>query len=301
MIHLFLAKKKRAVPLSDTGKRGSPSTTFGVKSDAKRGSPSTTFGVKSDAKRGSPSTTFGVKSGAGFTLIEGIIASGIISTALIVGLALAYSNLIAAQANSDRIIAGNLAREALEVVRNIRDSNWLRFQANADKDNNAVNGIQFYSWDDFFDGWPNYNAATCTNGDCGNYFDVILSDVNFSNPNAYNYSLRKVTSVNRDALTCLQDTGQPSCRVHMQGTTYFQAAAPSGAATSYVRRVVLKPICWDGTNEIVDFDAVNPDMVCPVGTIKAGVLATAEVYWQRTNKTLDVQLKERFYNWRTKF
>ncbi len=78
----------------------------------------------------------------GFTLLEGIIAIGVISSALIVGLTLAISNLNAADENSDRILAGHLAREGLEAMRNIRDSDWMRRDANIDKDT-VTNGIQY--------------------------------------------------------------------------------------------------------------------------------------------------------------
>lgn len=234
----------------------------------------------------------------GFTLIEGIVASGIISTALIVGLALAYSNLTASRANSDRIIAANLAREALEVVRNIRDSNWLRLEANIDKDAVAAD-TQFYAWDDFFDCWPNYDTTTCVSSTPGNYFDVVMTDPNFSNT-SYNYSLKLVTSVNRDTLTCIQDSSQLACHVRRKGSLYYQSAAGSDPFTPFYRRVILKPVCWNGTDEIVDFDALSPDMLCPTTYTRVGVLVTAEVVWQRDNKTLNVQLKERLYNWRTR-
>ncbi|MEK7583844.1 MAG: hypothetical protein AAB490_01250, partial [Patescibacteria group bacterium] len=147
----------------------------------------------------------------GFTLIEGIISIGIISTAMMVGLGLAVSNLTAAQANSDRIIAANLAREGIEVVRHVRDSNWLRQDANVDKDGNTGDGIlTFFSWDDFHDNWPDdatpaldcgsgTQRGSVTSADCDNYFDIVLNRAG-----DFSYQL-DVAPVQVDAIGCLAD------------------------------------------------------------------------------------------------
>jgi len=62
----------------------------------------------------------------GQSLIEMIIAIAIILTGLIGALALTISNLSGAQESNTRIVASNLAREGIDVVRNIRDTNWLK-------------------------------------------------------------------------------------------------------------------------------------------------------------------------------
>ena len=59
------------------------------------------------------------------TLIETLVAIGIIAMALAAILALAFSNLTIGGKGSERITAIALVREGAEVIRNIRDSNWL--------------------------------------------------------------------------------------------------------------------------------------------------------------------------------
>ena len=83
----------------------------------------------------------------GFTLIEVLIALGVFSVAVLAAFALAMSNLRIAQENYDRVLSSNLAREGIELVRNIRDSNWLKIDANYDCDNSS-NGLQFCAWDE---------------------------------------------------------------------------------------------------------------------------------------------------------
>jgi len=58
-------------------------------------------------------------------LLETTIALGVIITGIVGMLTLTVSNQSASVESSDRLQAANLAREGVEIVRNIRDSNWL--------------------------------------------------------------------------------------------------------------------------------------------------------------------------------
>ena len=58
-------------------------------------------------------------------LLEAIIAIGIILTATVASLTLIVSSIEAGRGVRERLIAMNLAREGMEVVHMIRDSNWL--------------------------------------------------------------------------------------------------------------------------------------------------------------------------------
>ena len=61
----------------------------------------------------------------GQSLLELIVAIGIILACTIATLTLVITSIQAGRKGSDKIIATNLAREGIEIVRNIRDSNWL--------------------------------------------------------------------------------------------------------------------------------------------------------------------------------
>jgi len=66
------------------------------------------------------------ESGAGFTMIELIIAIFVLTVAVI-GVYGAFSMMVITTAQmSDRFTASYLAQEGIEVVRNIRDNNWLQ-------------------------------------------------------------------------------------------------------------------------------------------------------------------------------
>lgn len=63
-------------------------------------------------------------------LLETIIALGVIIAGTVGTISLLIATMNAGKASRNTEIATNLAREAVEVARNIRDSNWLKIQAN---------------------------------------------------------------------------------------------------------------------------------------------------------------------------
>ena len=66
-----------------------------------------------------------IKNKFGLTLIEVVVALGVVTTGVISGLTLTAYNLTTAVSSATRLVAANLAREGIEVIRQKRDSNWL--------------------------------------------------------------------------------------------------------------------------------------------------------------------------------
>ncbi len=62
----------------------------------------------------------------GFTLIEAIVAIGVISVGFVGALVILSKSASQAGFLRERIIASHLAAEGIEVIRNIRDTNWLK-------------------------------------------------------------------------------------------------------------------------------------------------------------------------------
>ncbi|MFZ5559657.1 MAG: type IV pilus modification PilV family protein [Patescibacteria group bacterium] len=65
----------------------------------------------------------------GFTLIEVIVAIAVIVTALVGLIGLISFSISGLTPAKSRVIAVNLAQEGIEIVRNIRDSNWMRYRS----------------------------------------------------------------------------------------------------------------------------------------------------------------------------
>jgi hypothetical protein len=72
------------------------------------------------------------KKQTGQTLMETIIAIFILTTALTTALGLAVYAFSRSQVSQDQIIASYLAAEGIDVVRMMRDSNWLRSDVSSD-------------------------------------------------------------------------------------------------------------------------------------------------------------------------
>ncbi len=67
----------------------------------------------------------GRSASAGQTIMEAVIAAGIIATAVSSALTLVQASINGEKESEFGIVGTNLAREGVEVVRTIRDSNWL--------------------------------------------------------------------------------------------------------------------------------------------------------------------------------
>jgi prepilin-type N-terminal cleavage/methylation domain-containing protein len=62
----------------------------------------------------------------GFTLIEMLIAVSVMTIGIVGVYALVPQIISVTASNTDKLIASQLAREGMELVRNIRDTNWLK-------------------------------------------------------------------------------------------------------------------------------------------------------------------------------
>ena len=61
----------------------------------------------------------------GQTLIELLITVSVVTTGLFAASALVFSNLQLSDRDADEVVAVNLAREGIELAKEMRDSNWL--------------------------------------------------------------------------------------------------------------------------------------------------------------------------------
>ena len=81
----------------------------------------------------------------GFTLVETLVALAVISTALMGVSSLIIANIFNARTVQHNLVAGNLAQEGLEVVRAIRDNDWLAGNTFGDA---LSDGLYRVQWND---------------------------------------------------------------------------------------------------------------------------------------------------------
>ena len=120
-----------------------------------------------------------MKKNSGITLLELIVVIGLISIGLLSTTALLTQTLKTGGYNKEKIIATYLAQEGVELVRNIRDYNWL--------DPNS----EGLTWDDGLENCT--NCAVVYNNDANGNKSVLLDNVgdelfSIDNDGFYNYS-----------------------------------------------------------------------------------------------------------------
>jgi len=195
----------------------------------------------------------------GQSFIEAMVAITIIVTSVASALTLVQSSVTATHNGGIQVVAANLAREGLEVVRAARDTNWL-------KGNSFQVGLVDPGGTNRKDARPILNLAT---GDWTLSFTVIPPDL--SNAVVYDTT---------DGL-------------------YVQAdAQPSGAASSpYTRVLTLNHLCRDGSTGVERI--VGGVLTCSGTETLVGLSVDSKVRWRQPGGTYrQLTVTERFYDWR---
>jgi len=203
---------------------------------------------------------------SGFTLLEMLIALSVFSVGIMAAFTLSLANVNTARDNYQRLFAANLAREGLELVKNIRDSNWLKIEANEDCD--LAPGLQLCTWDQGLD----YNTSTI------------------------DYDEQALTGALPDITDCF-DNG--TCRIYDHEDGFYDHDSVDGSSTNVARLIVLKAICMndDGSQESIDLNlSCNTD---PSFKNKIGLQVTSFINWYGGRQQHELRLVENMYNWRT--
>lgn len=194
-------------------------------------------------------------------LLEAVVATAIIVGGISGVIALAGNQLRASNITTQQVVAVNLAREGVELVKNIRDSNWLEYQHVSNGWRTGLNGIA-----NDFDGVFAYSSTT-------KKWSIDFAIDDWDEPE---------TTLYRDAQSSSPTYGM------------YQENLPAGAnfsATPYRRMVFLKQIC---ANDVNDFRASG---TCPTNS-HVGYRVLVEVQWDDQTGTRSIQVEERMYNWK---
>lgn len=210
-----------------------------------------------------------LKSNNGFTLIELMITLAVFTIGISAALGLAMSNYNNSRDNLDKIIAANLAREGIELIRNVRDSNWLRVEAN---EISTCGG--FCSWDEGLNVNTNY----------------VYIDYNDTFPQTFGGSC--ATGNEQCVIAC------PNCKLYKDVDGFYNHDN-SGTLTNYSRAIKLEKICVnESLAQPEDNEHIyNMDLPCGALETYIGIQVTAHVQWL-DNGTKYVEIMDKFYNWR---
>lgn len=197
----------------------------------------------------------------GNTLIELLVAMMVIFLGLFTAATLVYGNLALVRRDTDQVTAMNLAREGVELAKEMRDSNWLAGKDFDDGMFNPLNVTDYTATPYWFgNDAPSFQFTANALGD-GDTVVLALMDVN--TPNFF-----------------ANQTSQPQL---------------NGTPTPFLRMVTFHPICGDEThiaNSGSDCNDIQP------GTQKVGVRVESHVQWNARGKQYDTTVFTDLYDWR---
>jgi type II secretory pathway pseudopilin PulG len=227
-----------------------------------------------------------IKNQTGQTLIETVVAITILVTALVSSLALTIYVLSNSNRNQSEIIATYLAREGVDVVRNMRDSNWLM------DDYLAQTGNAAYGLHTAVDASDTCGALGATNS-C---YPKAFSD----NPNSH-FDLNPTTASlnfnNVDKSWCLStqtNCGPLNFKLYVQGDGSYTTTAAGARDSGFRRKIVLvksTPAGYYNTSDLWRLEVTSI-----VGWQGKGCTAMAGDDPSTTN--CKIQMKEYLTNWK---
>ncbi len=225
-------------------------------------------------------------------LLEAIIGIGVIIAGTVGTVTLIMATIKAGRSTNNQVVAASLAREGIEVVRNLRDTNWLRIQANEDTDL-AAPGLQPPS---SFEG---IFSATDPKHDA-----IPVMSVSTSSWTIERYTPGPASC--GGAWDCSQVYQAPPSTRYFQD---FASATLNRQPTRFKRTIRLNPICRvdaspaDGIPDVPATETIaNGDgAVCPVIpaiTTMVGLQVLSKMTWDEGGSPKSFQLEARLYNWK---
>jgi len=204
---------------------------------------------------------------SGQSLIELVVAISVILIGVVSTLVLSLTTIRGGKASEMQVVATNLAREGIEVVRQKRDSNWLEIESSS---------LPSSQWDQGLKNGNDYTAIA--------RFDASTSSWTLDYPNGG-------SSIEE----CVDNE---SCRIYFSDGIFAQYPSPPAGnweATPYYRLIATYEICQDKDgNEYIDPD----DHTCDAGDEKIGIQVLSQVKWYEKDNLQSLVFEEHLYNWK---
>ena len=195
-------------------------------------------------------------------LVELIVAVAVIQIGLFSVWSLFLVNFNAEKEAEMRIVGANLSREGVELIKNIRDSNWLKVEQGILYDSNNV-----WKWD-----------QGLVAGDYSVSFENSIDDSNVSLP------------------------GPELSQLYFDQDGFYTNSNNSGnnKRSPYNRVLTLKPICCDDSDEDFkcdnnDFQIAGSEALCD---LKIGLDVIAKTTWKYSGSDRQTVIEDTLYNWR---
>lgn len=203
--------------------------------------------------------------------MELLVAISIISIGLFGVWNLFLSNFSGEQEAKARIIGSNLAREGIEAVKNMRDSNWLRVSVN--DDTCGENGDELCRWDYGFEGDGTAIVRNVLNQDYVT-LDYLPVDID-----------------SQEVKLFLDSNG-------------FYSHDQSGLYSGYNRLIIIRDVCCSDSDLNLKCDTAGAFNIkniaerCTTGELKVGMDVQSIVVWEINGRRREVTAEDQLFNWR---
>ncbi len=209
---------------------------------------------------------------SGQTLIETLMGLFVVTIGVVSSVTLFVASTRASGDTEDRTIAINLAREGIEMIRGIRDDNWLVLDAEP----NTIN------WDKDLDTGGSDSTSTLIYNPLTRQWSLDLTANDFN------------TSCSGGAFFCA-DIYQDSNDRYLQfedGDT----PDPADTKTKYQRLITINNICAQGSGINIKTGGQN----CPAAyeQRKIGLQIVVEVQWKSGELVQNIALEDQLYQWK---
>lgn len=216
-------------------------------------------------------------------MLEAVVAVFIILVGLVSALVLILSSILAAGSSKNELVASNLAREAIEVVRSKRDANWLATDSGTGTD-----------WDEGLDDSLEYRAVLNFQDDDSDPATYMEWSLLFGD-----YDLNS----NQTRIYYMDRGGYRVYNQYDDNHTEERYRVPINAqSTNFRRLITTKPICYDPNGEIeLDSALIQPGEDCashPPHDRKIGIQVYITIQWTDKDKIHQLTQEDRIYNWK---
>lgn len=206
----------------------------------------------------------------GFSLVEAIVSITVLLVGVLAVVSLGIAMVSQARLTNSQVVATQLAREGIEVVRSIRDGNWLEAE-----DGGVV------SWNDGLSSGTDY-SATLEWDSAANSWVLDFDAVDFN--------------------SC--STGFDCTRLYLNNNPPFefaQFASLPGANwkdSPYQRLIRLFPICRSLTDELSETFLTTDGTTCSGTEEQVGIDIQVEVRWEEKGLSKSTVVEEYIYDWK---
>lgn len=228
---------------------------------------------------------FGLGKKRGQGILEVVIAMSVVVMGLVSIMSLVFFNINVQNYNHNMLIASNLVREGIEIIRNTRDSNWLDLDkdwddslfieedSGVDKD---ANSFVIISWNQ----WPNLPAGSSGYG-------IVPTGMLWKNCIDNEYQTASAIC----KLSLIPLVTDSDYQTFSHSVNFLE-----GEDTNFYRMIYINEICDNGVAEII---LTNYRDFCEThGYSKIGMQVISKVAWENKGSMRIIEAEERIYNWR---